>query len=62
MTTGHINGAISGSTVVEAYRLDRYDNSKGATSVSRGNVVEAYRLDRYDNSLATGGIAQYITL
>jgi len=28
--------------VVEAYRLDRYDNFAG--------VVEAYRLDRYDNA------------
>ena len=37
-------------TVVEAYRLDRYDNN---TSVITGHlgfmVVEAYRLDRYDN-------------
>ena len=36
--------------VVEAYRLDRYDNF---ATISQSNcqvtVVEAYRLDRYDN-------------
>ena len=35
--------------VVEAYRLDRYDNKKSAILHPRYLVVEAYRLDRYDN-------------
>ena len=38
--------------VVEAYRLDRYDNKKlGSDKETFILVVEAYRLDRYDNSL-----------
>ena len=36
-------------TVVEAYRLDRYDNFNFFFSQSTVFVVEAYRLDRYDN-------------
>ena len=35
--------------VVEAYRLDRYDNFKSKYSSILLQVVEAYRLDRYDN-------------
>ena len=35
--------------VVEAYRLDRYDNSRAPCGGMAGVVVEAYRLDRYDN-------------
>ena len=35
--------------VVEAYRLDRYDNFALANSSWSTTVVEAYRLDRYDN-------------
>ena len=35
--------------VVEAYRLDRYDNSVWKNIPLDWNVVEAYRLDRYDN-------------
>ena len=35
--------------VVEAYRLDRYDNFNGGSVESENHVVEAYRLDRYDN-------------
>ena len=35
--------------VVEAYRLDRYDNSSKYQKYNSGRVVEAYRLDRYDN-------------
>ena len=39
--------------VVEAYRLDRYDNLLVASKRSLPfSVVEAYRLDRYDNFLA----------
>ena len=37
------------TNVVEAYRLDRYDNDLMAGSYHDGRVVEAYRLDRYDN-------------
>ena len=36
--------------VVEAYRLDRYDNVCVCVCVCVV-VVEAYRLDRYDNTL-----------
>ena len=38
-------------TVVEAYRLDRYDNFYSYQPSYRPEVVEAYRLDRYDNFL-----------
>ena len=36
-------------TVVEAYRLDRYDNFFLPLEIRVLPVVEAYRLDRYDN-------------
>ena len=36
--------------VVEAYRLDRYDNPLRRSARSSFRVVEAYHLDRYDNS------------
>ena len=36
-------------SVVEAYRLDRYDNSVIILVTKPNRVVEAYRLDRYDN-------------
>ena len=39
--------------VVEAYRLDRYDNIDMYPYDNLLQVVEAYRLDRYDNLLAT---------
>ena len=39
----------SAPIVVEAYRLDRYDNSAHAVFSCNAPVVEAYRLDRYDN-------------
>ena len=35
--------------VVEAYRLDRYDNFSARAASRAATVVEAYRLDRYDN-------------
>ncbi len=35
--------------VVEAYRLDRYDNFREQDLPLCRQVVEAYRLDRYDN-------------
>ena len=35
--------------VVEAYRLDRYDNMLSRLVLASSWVVEAYRLDRYDN-------------
>ena len=35
--------------VVEAYRLDRYDNFGDDDVAGHNIVVEAYRLDRYDN-------------
>ena len=39
--------------VVEAYRLDRYDNTGRMGAISLNKVVEAYRLDRYDNLIYT---------
>ena len=39
--------------VVEAYRLDRYDNPKRTATIVHAVVVEAYRLDRYDNIIDT---------
>ena len=36
--------------VVEAYRLDRYDNTVSLSFRRSTVVVEAYRLDRYDNT------------
>ena len=50
MTT--LQTTISGDYlyVVEAYRLDRYDNFHSWKDRSHAEfVVEAYRLDRYDN-------------
>ena len=44
------------STVVEAYRLDRYDNPTFIKRSMIVTVVEAYRLDRYDN-LSSGSTA-----
>ena len=41
--------SVGWTQVVEAYRLDRYDNSYLDTYVLEQVVVEAYRLDRYDN-------------
>ena len=38
-----------GSSNVEAYRLDRYDNCCVFNLIKLVDVVEAYRLDRYDN-------------
>ena len=40
--------------VVEAYRLDRYDNLVSTATAGALLVVEAYRLDRYDNCRCTG--------
>ena len=37
--------------VVEAYRLDRYDNFAFDRRDIPPDVVEAYRLDRYDNNV-----------
>lgn len=37
-------------TVVEAYRLDRYDNPIRCSYSRSSRVVEAYRWDRYDNA------------
>ncbi len=37
------------NTVVEAYRLGRYDNFEVTRPSSTVGVVEAYRLGRYDN-------------
>ena len=40
--------------VVEAYRLDRYDNLEQWCCLPYRQVVEAYRLDRYDNDQHIG--------
>jgi len=39
------------STVVEVYRLDRYDNTLSTYTIEGIAVVEVYRLDRYDNPI-----------
>ena len=49
MTTFNSPGLLWISSVVEAYRLDRYDNLYMGTMSKAKSVVEAYRLDRYDN-------------
>ena len=50
MTTGIRGNRRPYISVVEAYRLDRYDNLKLVSNeVLPEAVVEAYRLDRYDN-------------
>ena len=48
-TSPHSRRKHSGS-VVEAYRLDRYDNMQEFYMFVHHIVVEAYRLDRYDNT------------
>ena len=49
MTTPNPRLCTLHGEVVEAYRLDRYDNQSQEAEYSFFNVVEAYRLDRYDN-------------
>ena len=49
MTTSWLAVHFWLSSVVEAYRLDRYDNRNVHVLGSNCGVVEAYRLDRYDN-------------
>ncbi len=49
MTTYFSSFVLPMPMVVEAYRLDRYDNTILLFSASQIVVVEAYRLDRYDN-------------
>ena len=49
MTTFLLLPAFAGTNVVEAYRLDRYDNANELIALHAVIVVEAYRLDRYDN-------------
>ena len=51
MTTPNQTHCARCNHVVEAYRLDRYDNFKIFWNVIQITVVEAYRLDRYDNYL-----------
>ena len=49
MTTDFLQPSQSNPSVVEAYRLDRYDNRSDSSKADVRRVVEAYRLDRYDN-------------
>ena len=49
MTTYHSQSYPNSHYVVEAYRLDRYDNFLVSHDHGGRCVVEAYRLDRYDN-------------
>ena len=51
MTTLTLSKSVIYIDVVEAYRLDRYDNLASCPVESFPKVVEAYRLDRYDNFL-----------
>ena len=53
MTTNCHDLLLRSDGVVEAYRLDRYDNLSLAVTIPFSRVVEAYRLDRYDNSLVS---------
>ena len=50
MTTYRLLSRWYEPAVVEAYRLDRYDNLWLWCRRKNRSVVEAYRLDRYDNS------------
>ena len=50
MTTYNAVFQRRAAQVVEAYRLDRYDNLYNWSPACKPNVVEAYRLDRYDNA------------
>ncbi len=49
MTTNVAHCQLLLVEVVEAYRLDRYDNMSLTEHLDAKEVVEAYRLDRYDN-------------
>ena len=49
MTTRSLTVFLTSLSVVEAYRLDRYDNFLHFLTCRYCFVVEAYRLDRYDN-------------
>ena len=49
MTTSLCLINLFDTLVVEAYRLDRYDNIEREGYCQNSRVVEAYRLDRYDN-------------
>ena len=49
MTTSHCPALTDQTIVVEAYRLDGYDNMKMGAVRRSTPVVEAYRLDGYDN-------------
>ena len=53
MTTNFSSNPILCVIVVEAYRLDRYDNRVSHSWAVNKGVVEAYRLDRYDNFLVS---------
>ena len=50
MTTLMLAESLALASVVEVYRLDRYDNSLSVLDCEPVFVVEVYRLDRYDNS------------
>ena len=49
MTTPSVPRLRTRHRVVEAYRLDRYDNYYHCARSAQYHVVEAYRLDWYDN-------------
>ena len=49
MTTILIGGFKNRRSVVEAFRLERYDNFNLHELLLPGLVVEAFRLERYDN-------------
>ena len=54
MTTSNVETRELTRYVVEAYRLDRYDNLLASLTELYFAVVEAYRLDRYDNIVVQG--------
>ena len=49
MKTGALSGSFDLGFVLEAYRLDRYENLLYASTYLSYAVLEAYRLDRYEN-------------
>ena len=55
MTTTTLKSHSHEIPVVEACRLDRYDNTTLVFLCAHAVVVEACRLDRYDNVFSCGG-------
>ena len=59
MTTHLFKIIILWASVVEAYRLGKYDNKKNSNHHANVNVVEAYRLGKYDNLNTLGHLLSH---